>query len=50
MMPSVTMVSVHRPITSATTPICTSKKAKPTPIAIASMLVAKPVTASAQKP
>jgi PAS domain S-box-containing protein len=46
MMPTVTMVSVHRPMTAAITPICTSMKARPIPTAIASMLVAKPVSAS----
>ncbi|MNO03722.1 hypothetical protein D3C81_2245050 [compost metagenome] len=50
MMPAVTMVSVHRPMTAAITPICTSMKARPMPTAIASMLVAKPVSASFQKP
>ncbi len=43
------MTSVHRPMTSATTPMCTSRNARLTPIAAASMLVARPVAASVQK-
>ena len=50
MMPVLTMTRVHRPITAATTRIGTSRKARLTPTAIASMLVPKPVAARLQKP
>ncbi len=44
------MLKVHRPTTTATTPMCTSRNARLTPTAIASMLVAKPVVAKPSKP
>lgn len=49
MTPTVTIKKVVKPIAAAMGKMLTSRNAKPTPTAIASMLVAKPVTTSSQK-
>ena len=50
MIPSVDIRNVAQPIASAVVTMLTCRKARPTPTAIASRLVAKAVVTSSQKP